>query len=92
VLLAVVLWDVQRVLAFIALAGGVLLPYFAVVIANAGRERAPGLPSTFAVPPETPLMLGPGGTGGGGRPSEGADAGPHAGQDGTDTPADPTAD
>ena len=61
VLLAVVLWDVQRVLAFIALAGGVLLPYFAVVIANAGRERAPGLPSTFAVPPETPLMLGPGG-------------------------------
>ncbi|WTU05303.1 DUF3099 domain-containing protein [Kitasatospora sp. NBC_00070] len=66
VLLAVVLWDVQRYLAFAALAGAVLLPYFAVLIANAGRERAPGLPSTFAVPADTPLMLGPGGTGGGG--------------------------
>ncbi|WP_431681104.1 DUF3099 domain-containing protein [Kitasatospora sp. KL5] len=87
VLLAVVLWDVQRVLAFIALAGAVLLPYFAVIIANAGRERAPGLPSTFAVPPETPLMLGPGGTGGGGRPAEGAGAGPHSGPDGAGEPA-----
>ncbi|MGW6916765.1 DUF3099 domain-containing protein [Kitasatospora sp. NPDC054939] len=66
VLLAVVLWDVQRVLAFGALAGAVLLPYFAVLIANAGRERAPGLPSTFAFSADTPLMLGPGGTGGGG--------------------------
>ncbi len=66
VLLAVVLWDVQRWLALAALAGGVLLPYFAVLLANAGRERAPGLPSTFDLPPETPLMLGPGGTGGGG--------------------------
>ncbi|MFB6891953.1 DUF3099 domain-containing protein [Kitasatospora sp. NPDC056327] len=64
VLLAVVLWDVQRWLAFVALAGGVLLPYFAVLLANAGRERAPGLPSTFDVPPDTPLMLGPGGSGG----------------------------
>ncbi|MEV7181065.1 DUF3099 domain-containing protein [Kitasatospora sp. NPDC093679] len=87
VLLAVVLWDVQRVLAFIALAGGVLLPYFAVVIANAGRERAPGLPSTFAVPPETPLMLGPGGTGGGGRPAPNTDADPRADRDGADSPA-----
>ncbi|MET9617278.1 DUF3099 domain-containing protein [Kitasatospora indigofera] len=66
VLLAVIFWDVQRYVAFVALAGGVLLPYFAVLIANAGREKAPGLPSTFAVPAETPLMLGPGGTGGGG--------------------------
>ncbi|MGW4893826.1 DUF3099 domain-containing protein [Kitasatospora sp. NPDC004240] len=66
VLLAVVMWDVQRVVAFAALAGGVLLPYFAVLIANAGRERAPGLPSTFAIPADTPLMLGPGGTGGAG--------------------------
>ncbi|MEV0532831.1 DUF3099 domain-containing protein [Kitasatospora sp. NPDC050463] len=66
VLLAVILWDVQRVLAFVALAGAVLLPYFAVLIANAGRERAPGLPSTFDVPPDTLLMLGPGGTGGAG--------------------------
>ncbi|MEV7779799.1 DUF3099 domain-containing protein [Kitasatospora sp. NPDC088351] len=66
VLLAVVLWDVQRVLAFVALAGAVLLPYFAVLIANAGREKAPGLPSTFDVPAGTPLMLGPGGQGGAG--------------------------
>ncbi|MFI6445322.1 DUF3099 domain-containing protein [Kitasatospora sp. NPDC050543] len=74
VLLAVVLWDVQRYVAFAALGAGVLLPYFAVLIANAGRERAPSLPSTFAVPSQTPLMLGPGGTGGGGRPG-GADGG-----------------
>ncbi|MBV6699582.1 DUF3099 domain-containing protein [Kitasatospora aureofaciens] len=66
VLLAVVLWDVQRWLAVAALAAGVLLPYFAVLIANAGRERAPGLPSTFDIPVGTPLMLGPGGTGGAG--------------------------
>lgn len=70
VLLAVVLWDVQRIVAVAALGAGVLLPYFAVLIANAGRERAPGLPSTFAVSPEAKLMLGPGGTGGGGRPGE----------------------
>ncbi|MFD8701767.1 DUF3099 domain-containing protein [Kitasatospora sp. NPDC059648] len=69
VLLAVALWDVQRWLAFAALAGGVLLPYFAVLVANAGRERAPSLPSTFDFPSETPLMLGPGGTGGAGVPS-----------------------
>ncbi|MFJ9846209.1 DUF3099 domain-containing protein [Kitasatospora sp. NPDC101155] len=69
VLLAVVLWDVQRWLAIAALAGGVLLPYFAVLIANAGRERAPGLPSTFDIPHDTPLMLGPGGTGGAGAPA-----------------------
>ncbi|MFJ8044205.1 DUF3099 domain-containing protein [Kitasatospora sp. NPDC096147] len=66
VLLAVVMWDVERFVAYGALAGAVLLPYFAVLIANAGREKAPGLPSTFAVPADTPLMLGPGGSGGGG--------------------------
>lgn len=66
VLLAVVLWNVERYVAYAALGAAVLLPYFAVIIANAGRERAPGLPSTFDVPATTPLMLGPGGTGGGG--------------------------
>jgi hypothetical protein len=66
VLLAVVLWNVQRYVAVGALVGAVLLPYVAVVIANAGREKAPGLPSTFDVPAGTPLMLGPGGTGGSG--------------------------
>ncbi|MFD5464772.1 DUF3099 domain-containing protein [Kitasatospora sp. NPDC127059] len=69
VLLAVVLWDVERWLAFAALGGGVLLPYFAVLIANAGREQAPGLPSTFDFPADTQLMLGPGGTGGAGAPA-----------------------
>ncbi|MBB4926005.1 DUF3099 domain-containing protein [Kitasatospora kifunensis] len=73
VLLAVVLWNVQRYVAFGALGCAVLLPYFAVVIANAGRERAPSLPSTFDVPATTPLMLGPGGSGGGGR--NGSDTG-----------------
>ena len=34
-------------MAIVALALGVLLPYVAVVIANAGRENAPSLPSTF---------------------------------------------
>ncbi|GAA2152172.1 hypothetical protein GCM10009760_48400 [Kitasatospora kazusensis] len=75
VLLSVVLWDVQRYVAFAALGGAVLLPYFAVLIANAGRERAPGLPSTFAVPEQTPLMLGPGGTGGGGAAAKDAPKG-----------------
>ncbi|GAA0697961.1 hypothetical protein GCM10010193_61200 [Kitasatospora atroaurantiaca] len=70
VVLAVVMWDIQRYVAYVALVGGVLLPYFAVLLANAGREKAPGLPSTFAVPAQTPLMLGPGGTGGGGAPAE----------------------
>ncbi|MER6302189.1 DUF3099 domain-containing protein [Kitasatospora sp. NPDC001539] len=85
VLLAVVLWDVQRWLAFAALAGGVLLPYFAVLIANAGRERAPGLPSSFDIPHDTPLMLGPGGTGGAGA-SGGAG---RAEAPGTETPQGP---
>ncbi|MFJ9696256.1 DUF3099 domain-containing protein [Kitasatospora sp. NPDC101183] len=74
VLLAVVLWDVQRWLAFAALAGAVLLPYFAVLVANAGRERAPGLPSTFDIPAGTPLMLGPGGSGGAGAAAGTAEA------------------
>jgi hypothetical protein len=87
VLLAVVLWNVERYVAIVALVLGVVLPYVAVVIANAGRERAPGLPSTFAVPPETPLMLGPGGTGGGGRPAPNTDADPRADRDGADSPA-----
>ncbi|MGW1175420.1 DUF3099 domain-containing protein [Kitasatospora sp. NPDC002543] len=87
VLLAVVLWDVQRVLAFVALAGAVLLPYFAVLIANAGRERAPGLPSTFDIPLDTPLMLGPGGMGGRG----GADAKAGTGE-AKAVPTDPSQD
>ncbi|MDX6351125.1 MAG: hypothetical protein QOF84_5915 [Streptomyces sp.] len=58
-ILFVVLWNVSRPLGWIALALGLLLPYVAVVIANAGRENAPQLPSTFIHAPVRP-MLGPG--------------------------------
>ncbi|WP_037571580.1 DUF3099 domain-containing protein [Phaeacidiphilus oryzae] len=47
VILTVVLWQVSRPLAVVTLVLGALLPYVAVVIANAGRENAPGLPDTF---------------------------------------------
>ncbi|MDT0444811.1 DUF3099 domain-containing protein [Streptomyces johnsoniae] len=47
VLLTFVLWDVSRPLAIVALVLGTVLPYVAVVIANAGRENVPSLPSTF---------------------------------------------
>jgi hypothetical protein len=56
VILAVTLWNVQRPLAWIALVVGVLLPYVAVVIANAGRENAPGLPAAFLPPPSRPAL------------------------------------
>lgn len=50
VVAAAVLWNVERHIAFVALGLGVLLPYVAVVIANAGRENSPALPSTFVLP------------------------------------------
>ncbi|MFF0969680.1 DUF3099 domain-containing protein [Streptomyces sp. NPDC003703] len=59
VLLAVVLWDVQRYVAIVALVLGAALPYIAVVIANAGRENAPGLPSTFVTTPVKPMISPP---------------------------------
>ncbi|AXI80040.1 DUF3099 domain-containing protein [Peterkaempfera bronchialis] len=58
VILAVVLWNVERPLAIVALVGGAILPYIAVVVANAGRENAPGLPSSF-VHSEPPPLAGP---------------------------------
>jgi Protein of unknown function (DUF3099) len=58
VLLTVVLWNVQRPLAVVTLMVGVALPYIAVVIANAGRENTPALPSTCITPPARPV-LGP---------------------------------
>ncbi|MEU0964161.1 DUF3099 domain-containing protein [Streptomyces sp. NPDC005917] len=58
VILAVTLWNVERYVAIVALVFGALLPYVAVVIANAGRERPPSLPSTFGVAP-TRLMIAP---------------------------------
>ena len=56
VILAAVLWNVERHVAIVALALGILLPYVAVVIANAGRENAPSLPSTYLPPPARPMI------------------------------------
>lgn len=56
VVLAAVLWNVERHVAIVALAVGVLLPYVAVVIANAGRENAPSLPSTYLTAPVRPAV------------------------------------
>ncbi|GKQ36730.1 DUF3099 domain-containing protein [Streptomyces sp. A012304] len=56
VILAAVLWNVERHVAVVALVLGAVLPYIAVVIANAGRENAPGLPSTFVTVPPRPMI------------------------------------
>jgi hypothetical protein len=58
VILTVVLWDVERVLAWGTLVIGVLLPYVAVVLANAGRENVPSLPSSFVLPQARPMLEG----------------------------------
>ncbi|GGY36367.1 DUF3099 domain-containing protein [Streptomyces djakartensis] len=60
VILAATLWNVERHVAIVALVLGLVLPYIAVVIANAGRENAPSLPSTFVVPPVRPMIAPPG--------------------------------
>lgn len=59
VILAATLWNVERHVAIVALVLGALLPYVAVVIANAGRERPPSLPSTFGVAPTRPMIAPP---------------------------------
>ncbi|MEU0117774.1 DUF3099 domain-containing protein [Streptomyces bobili] len=59
VILAATLWNVERHVAVVALVLGVVLPYVAVVIANAGRENAPGLPSTFVTAPVPPMITHP---------------------------------
>ncbi|MCX5396216.1 DUF3099 domain-containing protein [Streptomyces sp. NBC_00102] len=56
VILAAVLWNVERHISMVALALGLLLPYVAVVIANAGRENTPSLPSTFVPAPVRPAL------------------------------------
>ncbi|WP_329458489.1 DUF3099 domain-containing protein [Streptomyces sp. NBC_01497] len=56
VILTVVLWNVERPVAVAALAVGLLLPYVAVVIANAGRENVRSLPSTFVPTPTRPMI------------------------------------
>ncbi|MFI1220486.1 MULTISPECIES: DUF3099 domain-containing protein [unclassified Streptomyces] len=56
VVLAAVLWNVERHVATVALVLGVLLPYVSVVIANAGRENATSLPTTFVQMPMQPAV------------------------------------
>lgn len=56
VILAAVLWNVERHVAIVALVLGATLPYIAVVIANAGRETAPDLPPTFVPAPTRPAL------------------------------------
>ncbi|MFI2433651.1 DUF3099 domain-containing protein [Streptomyces sp. NPDC018693] len=59
VVLAAVLWNVERHVAVVALVLGAVLPYIAVVIANAGRENVPSLPSTFVTAPTPPMIMPP---------------------------------
>lgn len=47
VILTVLLWRVSPPLAVVLLVVGLVTPYVAVVVANAGRENPPALPSTF---------------------------------------------
>jgi hypothetical protein len=56
VILTVVLWNVERPLAWATLVIGMLLPYVAVVVANAGRENAPQLPASYIPPPFVPAL------------------------------------
>jgi hypothetical protein len=56
VILAASLWNVERPVAIVALVLGAVLPYVAVVIANAGRENAPSLPTTFVTVPMRPMI------------------------------------
>ncbi|WP_435129496.1 DUF3099 domain-containing protein [Actinacidiphila sp. bgisy144] len=56
VVLTVVLWNVERPLAWATLVVGLLLPYVAVVFANGGRENAPDLPSSYVPPLSRPAL------------------------------------
>ncbi|MFB6619321.1 DUF3099 domain-containing protein [Streptomyces sp. NPDC085524] len=56
VIATVLLWNVQRPVAIVTLVAGALLPYVAVVIANAGRESTPSLPSNFIPSPVRPAL------------------------------------
>ncbi|WP_042377794.1 DUF3099 domain-containing protein [Streptacidiphilus melanogenes] len=57
VILAIVLWQVDRVAAVIAIVAGGVLPYIAVVFANAGHENADE-PFDSRYTPEPPVQQG----------------------------------
>ncbi|MER7664329.1 MULTISPECIES: DUF3099 domain-containing protein [unclassified Streptomyces] len=77
VILAATLWNVERHVAIVALVLGAVLPYVAVVIANAGRENAPSMPSTYVPTPSRPTLPPPGTTSSASTSGESeADAGP----------------
>lgn len=59
VVLGAALWNVERHVAIVALVLGILLPYIAVVIANAGRENVPSLPSSYISTPIRPMVEPP---------------------------------
>jgi hypothetical protein len=56
VILTVVLWNVERPVAWVMLVAGAGLPYVAVVIANAGRENAPVAPAAYIPQPVRPAL------------------------------------
>ncbi|MCX4668213.1 DUF3099 domain-containing protein [Streptomyces sp. NBC_01381] len=80
VIAAAVLWNVERHVAFVALVLGILLPYISVVIANAGRESAPSLPSTFVPAPSRPMIAPPAARTESAEPFPEAGAGPKSGE------------
>jgi hypothetical protein len=57
VILTVVLWNVERPLAWATLVVGALLPYVAVVFANGGRENRPVAMPTVVIPPPVRAAL-----------------------------------
>ncbi len=59
VILFIVLWHVQIVVAWVALVLGAVLPYVAVVFANGGRSNATSTPQPF-IPAPSRHMLEPG--------------------------------
>lgn len=56
VILTVLLWNVERPLAWATLVVGALLPYIAVVVANAGRENPPKPPDPYLPPSDRPEL------------------------------------
>jgi hypothetical protein len=59
VVLAVVLWNVERPLAWVMLVAGLLLPYVAVVAANAGRGNGSASPHSYVPPAVVPELDAP---------------------------------